>query len=106
MPILVERAMYMTVNGRVFAAGHDSAGVTAPQVSWFLAEGSTGSFFDLFILLANPTTTPTTVEITYLLSGGSQVVRSTACRRRAGAPSTSTASRASPTSPRRRSCDR
>ena len=67
--------MYMTVNGRVFAAGHDSAGVTAPQVSWFLAEGSTGSFFDLFILLANPTTTATTVEITYLLSGGTQVVR-------------------------------
>jgi Beta-propeller repeat/Bacterial TSP3 repeat len=75
VPILVERAMYMTVNGRVFAAGHDSAGVTAPQASWFLAEGSTGGFFDLFILLANPTTTPTTVEITYLLAGGSQVVR-------------------------------
>jgi hypothetical protein len=75
VPILVERAMYMTVNGRVFAAGHDSAGVTAPQVSWFLAEGSTGSFFDLFILLANPTTTATTVEITYLLSGGTTIVR-------------------------------
>ena len=75
VPILVERAMYMTVNGRVFAAGHDSAGVTAPQVSWFLAEGSSGSFFDLFILLANPTSTATTVEVTYLLSGGTQVVR-------------------------------
>jgi hypothetical protein len=75
VPILVERAMYMTVNGRVFAAGHDSAGVTAPQTSWFLAEGATGTFFDLFVLLANPTTTPTTVEITYLLSGGTQVVR-------------------------------
>jgi hypothetical protein len=75
VPILVERAMYMTVNGRVFAAGHDSAGVTAPQSSWFLAEGSTGTFFDLFILLANPTTTATTVEVTYLLSGGTQVVR-------------------------------
>ncbi|MEO5820391.1 MAG: SBBP repeat-containing protein [Vicinamibacteraceae bacterium] len=75
VPILVERAMYMTVNGRVFAAGHDSAGVTAPQTSWFLAEGATGSFFDLFILLANPTSTATTVEITYLLSGGTQIVR-------------------------------
>ncbi len=75
VPILVERAMYMTVSGRVFAAGHDSAGVTSPQVSWFLAEGATGSFFDLFILLANTTTTPTTVQITYLLSNGTQVVR-------------------------------
>ena len=75
VPILVERAMYMTVSGRVFAAGHDSAGVTAPQTSWFLAEGSTGTFFDLFVLLANPTTTGTTVRITYLLSGGNQIVR-------------------------------
>jgi hypothetical protein len=75
VPILVERAMYMTVGGRLFAAGHDSAGVTAPQTSWFLAEGATGGFFDLFILLANPTATPTTVEITYLLSNRTQVVR-------------------------------
>jgi hypothetical protein len=74
VPILVERAMYMTVNGRVFAAGHDSAGVTAPQTSWFLAEGSTGGFFDLFILLANPTATATTVEITYLQAGGTTTV--------------------------------
>jgi hypothetical protein len=75
VPILVERAMYMTVNGRLFAAGHDSAGVTAPQLSWFLAEGSTGRFFDLFILLANPTTTATTVEIQYLLTNGQTITR-------------------------------
>ena len=75
VPILVERAMYLTQNGRVFAAGHDSSGVTAPQVSWFLAEGATGTFFDLFILLANPSTSPTTVEVTYLLSGGAPVTR-------------------------------
>jgi hypothetical protein len=75
VPILVERAMYMTVGGRLFAAGHDSAGVTAPARSWFLAEGSTGTYFDLFILLANPNPSPTTVEITYLLLGGAPVVR-------------------------------
>jgi hypothetical protein len=75
VPILVERAMYMTSNGRVFAAGHDSAGVTAPQTDWFLAEGSTGGFFDLFILLANTQTTDTTVEVTYLLTGGATIVR-------------------------------
>jgi len=75
VPILVERAMYMTAQGRVFAAGHDSAGVTAPAGSWFLAEGATGSFFDLFILLANPNTTPTTVEVTYLLLGGQPITR-------------------------------
>ena len=56
-PILVERAMYRSIPGQPFAAGHDSAGVTAPATSWFLAEGATGPFFDLFVLLANPTPT-------------------------------------------------
>ena len=40
--------------GQPFGAGHDSAGVTAPATSWFLAEGATGPFFDLFMLIANP----------------------------------------------------
>ena len=29
-----------------FAAGHDSAGVTARRLDWFFAEGATGGFFD------------------------------------------------------------
>jgi len=74
-PILVERAMYMTSQGRTFNAGHDAAGVTAPATSWFLAEGSTGTFFDMFILLANPNPSPTTVEVTYLLLDGAPITR-------------------------------
>ena len=35
-----------------FGAGHESAGVTAPSPQWFLAEGATGAYFDLFILIA------------------------------------------------------
>lgn len=69
-PILVERAMYRSTPTQVFAAGHASAGVTAPATSWFLAEGATGPFFDLFVLLANPGTTAADVEIRYLLSTG------------------------------------
>ena len=46
--------MYLSRPGQPFAAGHDSAGVTAPATNWFFAEGATGGFFDLFILLANP----------------------------------------------------
>ncbi len=53
-----------------FAAGHASAGVTAPALEWFLAEGATGPFFDLFILIANPNPTPATIAIDYLLLGG------------------------------------
>ena len=43
-----------TCQGRLFGAGHESAGVTAPATQWFLAEGATGPFFDLFVLVANP----------------------------------------------------
>ena len=55
-PIIAERAMYRSSATQLFAAGHASAGVTAPALEWFLAEGATGAFFDLFILIANPNT--------------------------------------------------
>ncbi len=54
VPIIVERAMYRSNQGRVFNAGHESAGITTPATRWFLAEGATGPYFDLFVLLANP----------------------------------------------------
>ena len=60
----------------MFAAGHASAGVTAAATSWFLAEGATGDFFDMFVLLANPTTTPADVEIRYLLTTGEVLTKS------------------------------
>jgi hypothetical protein len=74
-PILVERAMYRSVAGQPFAAGHGSAGVTAASTTWFLAEGATGAFFDLFVLLANPDTTPADVEIRYLLTDGTVLTK-------------------------------
>jgi hypothetical protein len=69
-PIIVERAMYRSKPGQPFAAGHGSAGVTGPALSWFLAEGATGPFFDLFILLANPNPQPAAVTVDYLLHDG------------------------------------
>jgi hypothetical protein len=74
-PIVVERAMYLDVPGQPFGAGHESAGVTAPAMEWFLAEGATGTFFDLFILLANPGDQVADVEATYLRPDGSVVKR-------------------------------
>jgi hypothetical protein len=53
-PIVAERAMYFNGPGKLWAGGHGSAGVAEPAIDWFLAEGATGSFFDTFILLANP----------------------------------------------------
>ena len=77
VPILVERSMYMdTLNPpQVFGAGHAGAGVTATNTRWFLAEGATGSFFDLYYLIANPSTQPTTARVTYLLPTGAPLIK-------------------------------
>jgi hypothetical protein len=76
VPIIAERAMYLDKPGRPFAAGHESAGVTATATKWFLAEGATGPFFDLFILLANPNPQAAAVTITYLLTNGATHTKS------------------------------
>jgi hypothetical protein len=68
--------MYMTTGGEPFGAGHESAGVTQAATSWFLAEGATGDFFDLFILIANPDPElAATVRATYLLTSGATLVK-------------------------------
>ena len=74
-PIVAERAMYLDAQGRMFGAGHDSAGITAASTRWFLAEGATGSFFDLFVLIANPGDTDASITATYLLPGGATLER-------------------------------
>jgi hypothetical protein len=75
VPVIAERAMYLQTAGVPFGAGHESAGVTAPATSWFLAEGATGAFFDLFVLLANPGNTNALVEARYLLPTGAVITR-------------------------------
>ncbi len=74
-PIIVERAMYLSAPGRLFNAGHESAGITAPATRWFLAEGATGPYFDLFVLLANPQSQAAEVTLAYLLPNGTTYSR-------------------------------
>lgn len=74
-PIIVERAMYRARPGQTLGAGHVSAGVTAPATDWFLAEGATGEYFDLFLLVANPSDQDAQIEATYLLPDGMTVIR-------------------------------
>ncbi|MFN8061187.1 MAG: DUF5719 family protein [Vicinamibacterales bacterium] len=69
-PIIAERAMYLSRDGRLFSAGHESAGVVAPARDWLFAEGGTGPFFDTFVLVANPGAREAVVEATYLLPSG------------------------------------
>ena len=67
--------MYRDLPGQPLGAGHASAGVTAPATQWFLAEGATGAYFDLFVLIANPSATDAQVEATYLLPDGTTVTK-------------------------------
>lgn len=84
-PILVERAMYLSQAGAdgvvgnaddiLYGAGHASAGIAAPAIQWFLAEGATGPYFDEFILIANPGTTDAVVDVRYLLPDGTVLAK-------------------------------
>ena len=75
VPIIVERSMYLNTGTKAFKGGHNSAGVTAPSLNWFLAEGSTGGFFSMYMLVANPNATAATVQATYILASGAPVVK-------------------------------
>jgi autotransporter-associated beta strand protein len=73
-PGIAERAMYFGADP-VWKGGHESAGVTAPSVTWFLAEGATGPFFETFVLLANPNGADAVATVTFLTTGGAPIVK-------------------------------
>jgi hypothetical protein len=68
--ILVERAMYFRGPHGAFEGGHASAAVPAGARNWFLAEGSTGAWFETFVLISNPNTAEVTATIRYLTPSG------------------------------------
>lgn len=74
-PIVAERAMYSNCFGTTWRGGHDAAGSPAPGTTWRLAEGATGSFFDLYILLANFESTMAEVDVQYMLPDGTVLVK-------------------------------
>ena len=54
----------------------DTLSVDVSTLSYFMAEGATGSFFDLDVALANPNATPAPVDVTYLREGGGAMTQS------------------------------
>ena len=52
--------------------GHDSIGVTAPQRTWYLAEGCTAPGFETWVLVQNPNAVAARVTITYMTGTGPQ----------------------------------
>jgi hypothetical protein len=75
-PITVERAMYFGRPGLGWEGGHASGAIAAPSRTWFVAEGRTGFFFDMYLLLANPQTQSVSVTLSYLRPAGEPVVES------------------------------
>jgi hypothetical protein len=75
IPIIAERAMYLDRQGQQFGAGHVAVGIAESKLQWLLAEGATGPYFDLFVLLANPNDTDATAEVRFLKPDGSVITR-------------------------------
>lgn len=71
-PVVAERAMYRSAD-RVFEAGHAAAGVASPATVWWFAEGATGTFFDTFVLVANPAAVDAALMFTYVLPDGTRI---------------------------------
>ena len=75
VPIVVERSMYRDSPDRVWAAGDSGAGLTATATTWHLAEGATGSFFDTFVLIANPESTAAEIEARFRKGDGTVITK-------------------------------
>ncbi len=69
-PIVAERPMYFNYGG-LWTGGHDVVGISAPQSTFYFAEGTTwAGQFDEWLCLMNPEATPTTAHITYMFPDG------------------------------------
>lgn len=68
-PIIAERSMYLDRGTELFTAGHASLGLTAPATRWSFAEGATGPFFELFLLLANPSAQEAVGRVRFFVDG-------------------------------------
>lgn len=66
LPLVVERTMFWDKANAY--GGHGGSSVAAPAHRWYFGEGSQG-YFDTWVLLANPATTPANATITFLREG-------------------------------------
>jgi subtilisin family serine protease len=67
LPVYVERSMFFGHDG------HSAPGARQPAKAWYLAEGSTVSPFETWILMLNPNPMPTVVQMRFLREDGSVV---------------------------------
>ncbi len=62
--VVAERTMFW---GDQFYGGHTGKAIERTGTTWYLAEGAANGFFATFILLANPSSTPATATLTFLM---------------------------------------
>ncbi len=72
--IAVDRTMYWTGPGAASEEGHSSIGVTSPEQSWYLPEGSSQWGFECWLLIQNPNPSVAHCTVTYMKDGGGQQV--------------------------------
>ena len=67
LPVYVERSMYFGHDG------HSAPGARQASKAWYLAEGSTVTPFETWVLLLNPNPVPTLVQMRFMREDGSVV---------------------------------
>jgi hypothetical protein len=73
MNIAVDRTMNWRGQGSAYSEAHSSIGVTAPNRTWYLPEGSSAWGFECWLLIQNPQSTDATVDVTYMIEGADPV---------------------------------
>jgi hypothetical protein len=73
--VIAERSMYWAANN--WYEAHNAFGVNEPAMRWGLAEGRVGGpqSFQTYILVGNTTATESSVRVTFLRVGGSNVIK-------------------------------
>ncbi|MFC1600719.1 pre-peptidase C-terminal domain-containing protein [Candidatus Sumerlaeota bacterium] len=71
LPVYAERAMYWAPGGVTRGGGTDATGSPLLANEWILAEGTTTGNRETLILVGNPNSTASKLEVTYLLQGES-----------------------------------
>ena len=67
--IAVDRTMFWTGEGAQSYESHNSVGVTFPNQTWYLPEGSCNWGFETFLLIQNPNDDEATCNVTYMIEG-------------------------------------
>ncbi len=72
--IAVDRTMYWTGPSAQCAEAHCASGVTSPDTTWYMPEGSTAWGFECYLLIQNPGDAPASCDITWMIQGKDPVV--------------------------------